>query len=275
MTPHRSKHFKHSQILLLAHGSETTPEGTVYVHKQADALRRRDVFGDVRATFLRDSPHPRDIIATSEYQNIYVVPFMVSEGHSIDVIIPDALELSKGHTMPDTSDDAKHITLCNAIGTHSSIRRQSCKTIEKLKSEQGLSTNEVSALVLCHGTKRHKGSRKYAEQVLHDIQNSGHVAEAAMLFLEEAPRIDEWRSYVSTRYVIALPYLMTAGRHGAYDIPELLGIDTSQPSFHDCIREGKTAGPFNDSGRILWYTPLVGTFDIIPDIIVERVTEQI
>ncbi len=274
MQPPCPEQFKDYQVLLLAHGSKSTPEGAVFVHRQAEALRQRNIFGDVQAAFLQDTPHPRDILETSEFQDIFVVPFMISEGHTIDVIIPDALSLNDTRTTIETAQGVKHIALCRAIGTHRDIRRQSCHIIEELKSTHGLNTGETSALVLCHGTKRHKGSRKYAEQVLRDIQNSGLVEQSAMLFLEETPRIDEWRSCVSTRYVIVLPYLMTAGRHGAFDIPDYLGIDTTSRAFHENVLNGTTAGPYDISGRKLWYTPLVGAFDVIPDIVVSRVMEK-
>lgn len=267
------KHWKRSLVLLTAHGSETTPEGAEFVRRQAEALRQRGVFGDVHTTFLRDPPHPRDIITASDYPHIYVVPFMISEGHSIDIVIPEAMALDGPLTELITRTDHKRVYLCRALGTHSTVRMWSRDIISSIITNHGLSPDDTAALVLCHGTTRHQGGRSYAEQVTRDINNSGLVAHTAMLFLEEAPRIDEWRSCVSSRYVIALPYLMTSGRHAAFDIPSILGIDPNSPTFHSNVREGKIAGPFDIGGRKLWYTPLVGTFDRIPDIIIDRVAE--
>jgi len=267
------KHWGKSLILLAAHGSETTPEGAEFVRRQAESLQHRGVFGDVRATFLRDVPHPRDIIASSDYQHIYVVPFMVSEGHSIDIMIPEAMALDGALTEMITETDHKRVYLCRAVGTHHAVRDWSLDIISSITADHGLSCDDTAALVLCHGTTRHQGGRNYAEQVTRDIHNSGQVARTAMLFLEEAPRIDEWRSCVPSRYVIALPYLMTSGRHGAFDIPEGLGIDPNAPAFRTNIMEGKIAGPFDISGRMLWYAPLIGAFDMIPDIIIDRVAD--
>jgi len=156
------KHWGKSLILLAAHGSETTPEGAEFVRRQAESLQHRGVFGDVRATFLRDVPHPRDIIASSDYQHIYVVPFMVSEGHSIDIMIPEAMALDGALTEMITETDHKRVYLCRAVGTHHAVRDWSLDIISSITADHWLSCDDTAALVLCHGTTRHQGGRNYA-----------------------------------------------------------------------------------------------------------------
>ncbi len=243
------------------------------MHRQADALRQQGIFADVQAAFLRDTPHPRDLIATSLYREIYVVPFMVAEGYSIEVMIPEILALNGPLTEVITRAGRKRVHLCRAVGAHRAVRDCSRDLISSITSNHGLNPDNTAALVLCHGTPRHQGGRHYAEQVVRDIKNSNLVAQSAMLFLADKPGIDQWRANVSSRYVIALPYLMTAGRHGAIDIPELLGIDPATSGFQASIMDGKTTGPFDVAGRKLWYAPLLGTLDTIPDIVIDRVAD--
>lgn len=267
------EHWQDALVLLLAHGSESTPQGATFVHHQADALRQRGIFADVQAAFLRDIPHPRDAIVTSAYREIYVVPFMVAEGYSIDVMIPEALALNGPLTKISTTAGRKRVHLCRAIGTHRAVRDCSQSLISSITSDHGLNPNDTAALVLCHGTPRHQGGRNYAEQVVRDLENRGLVAQSTMLFLADTPGIDQWRASVSSRYVIALPYLMTAGRHGAIDIPGLLGIDPAAADFQASVMGGEIAGPFDVAGRKLWYAPLLGTLDTIPDIVIDRIAD--
>lgn len=267
------KHWQDAQVLLLAHGSEGTPEGAAFVRQQADTLRQRNLFGEVSAAFLRDTPHPRDIVQNSRYRDIYVVPFMVADGYSLDVMIPDALALDGALTETMTEQGRKRVHLCRPIGTHRAVRQWSLDIVSAVMEDFGLWKDEPAVLVLCHGTRRHQGGRYYAEQVVRDITNHKRVSTCAMLFLEEEPEIRDWRTCVANRYVIALPYLMTAGRHGAYDIPEALGIDSTDETFHTGLMQGSVMGPYDVAGRKLWYGPLLGTLSAIPDIIIDRVAD--
>ena len=244
------------------------------MHRQAEAIRQQGIFADVQAAFLRDEPHPKDLIAASDFRDIYVVPFMVSEGYSIDVMIPQTLPLDGALTEIITGTGRKRVHLCRAIGTHRAIWDHSMNLISSITSGHGLSPDDTTALVLCHGTKRHSGGRAFAEQVVRDLQNSGLVAHSAMLFMKDTPTINEWRSVSLSRYVIALPYLMTAGPHGAVDIPDMLGIDTRDATFNNAVVDGAVVGPLDIGGRKLWYTPLLGSLDLIPDIVIDRVAER-
>lgn len=261
-------------MLLLAHGSESTPGGATFVRQHADSLRQKGVFADVQAAFLRNSPHPRELIKQSAYRDIYLVPFMVSGGYSIDVMIPNALDLTGPLTeLISVGEKRKRIHLCRPVGTHHAIRKWSMEIVAAIMANHGLMADDTAVVVLSHGTPRHKGGRRYAEQVLRDIGNNGHVAETAMLFLEEQPKVQEWRDCVNSLYVIALPYLMTAGRHGSLDIPTALGIDAHDAGFQTGVSTGITQGVFDIGGRKLWYAPLLGTFSAIPDIIVDRIAD--
>lgn len=265
------KHWRNALVLLLAHGAQSTPQGSIFVRQQAEAVRKLGLFADVQATFLRDSPHPRDLIANAPCQDIYVVPFMVAEGYSIEVMIPEILSLRGQLTEVTTVKGRRRVHLCRAIGTHRAVRDRSIETVKSIISGYGISPDDVAVLVLCHGTARHMGGRKHAAQAVRSLENSGLCAQTAKLFLEEEPKISDWRQNVSSRYVIALPYLMTAGRHGAKDIPDLLGIDAGDTLFQDAVVNGTMAGPFDVAGRKLWYAPLLGALDEIPEIIVDRV----
>ena len=81
------EHWKNSLVLLIAHGSENTAGAADLVMTDAEDLTSRGLFGDVRASFLRGTDHPRDVIRSAHHENIYVVPYMISDGYSIEVRI--------------------------------------------------------------------------------------------------------------------------------------------------------------------------------------------
>lgn len=267
------EHWRDAFVILLAHGSENTPGGAAFVRRQADIIDQMNLFAGVRAAFLRDTPHPRIVVEQADFKDIYVVPYMVSDGHSIDVLIPDALDLTGRLTELIYGGARKRVHLCRPIGTHRAVRHWSVDIINAIMTGHGLSPGDTAALVLSHGTKRHNGGRQYAEQVIRDISNSQRVCESAMLFLEDEPTINEWRDQVASRYIIALPYLMTAGSHGMRDIPEGVGIPAGDATFQEGVMAGQVQGPFDLGGRKLWYGPLLGTFSGIPDIVIDRIAD--
>ena len=47
---------------------------------------------------------------------------------------------------------------------------------------------------------------------------------ARAVFLEEEPKIADWRELIEEGPVVVLPHFLAGGLHGSEDVPELLGI---------------------------------------------------
>ncbi len=241
------------------------------VRKHAEAIAQRGLFAEVRASFLRDSPHPREIISTSNARDIYIVPFMALEGLSIEIMVPLALGLPARYQENISQGTRQRIHVCKAVGTHPVMIEWINNTIDTLLSENALAPDETTVLFAAHGTERHPGSTQWMETVMRDCAQHHRDIQMAAVYLEQSPRITTWREHAERPNVIVIPYVMTPGRHGAIDIPVQLGLDPID--IEHAATHGHTAGPLDSSGHKMWYAPVLGACPDTPDIIIERVLD--
>jgi sirohydrochlorin ferrochelatase len=267
----RPDHWRGSLVLLLAHGSEATPGASDLVKKHAHAIKSQCLFADVQAVFLRDTPLPRDLIDRSQHDDIYIVPFMISEGYSIEVLIPQALGLAGPLTERISEQGRRRIHVCHSIGTHDLVEQHIVSSINELVATENLSTGDTCALVIAHGTKRHPGNNQQSTHLAARIADRCHVREAHAVFLEEPPFIGDWQSLTSSETVLALPYLMTMGSHATHDVPVALGIQVDDQGFYAALLAGETYGPTQCQRRQLWYAPVIGNLGTIPAIVEDRI----
>ena len=93
------------------------------------------------------------------------------------------------------------------------------------------------------------------------------------IFIEEDPRIGDCYSLASTKNIVVVPFFISDGLHAAEDIPVLLG----EPE--RLVKERHAAGrpawrnPTEKHGKLVWYSPSVGTEPLLADVILERVRE--
>ncbi len=276
IAPHKEpvpEHWKDALVLLLAHGSETTPSAARLVKDHASALASRSLFADVRAVFLRDTPHPREVIEQAPNRDIYIIPFMISEGYSIDILIPAALGLTGTLTERISETGRRRIHVCHSIGTHDHITGQIVTMINTIIMDNDLNPQQTSTLITAHGTGRHPDNNHRATWLADHIATSCDVRDSHAVFLEEPPRIPEWPSLVTQDNVIAVPYLMTTGSHATSDVPQELGLSPDTPGFQQSLQTGRTFGPCTIGERKLWYAPVVGNMESIPDVAIDRVRD--
>jgi sirohydrochlorin cobaltochelatase len=105
------------------------------------------------------------------------------------------------------------------------------------------------------------------------IQAMKIYAAVRAIFLEESPRIDECYSLAQTKNMIVVPFFISDGLHTQEDIPVLLG--EAKRTVEQRLAAGQPAwrNPTEKNGRLVWYSPAVGTEPHIADVILERVRE--
>lgn len=263
--------WRESVLLLLAHGSESTASGADTARRHADALKSRGLFADVKAAFLRDTPHPRDVIAAETERDIYVVPFMASDGYTIDTLIPEALGLAGSLTERIVDGARQRVHVCRPVGTHASLLDWSVGRLARFAAGLAVDEQPASVLICAHGTDRHAGNFDRARDVVDAVERLGIATCVDAVFLDQSPRVDSWRDRVATKTVLVLPYLMSIGRHGRHDIPETLGFAGQGASA--ILAEQGIAGPFESGEHTIYYGPLLGACPAIPDVAIERVRQ--
>jgi len=267
-------HWRNALVLMLAHGSKTTPEATNVVLAQASRLAARNLFSDVRAVFLRDHPHPKEIIDQALQRDIFVVPFMTSEGYSTETLIPKAIGLAGPLTERSSLNTRHQIHICQSIGTHRKIEDHIVTLINEVISRNDLSIDDTVAVIASHGTARHPGNNRQSTLLENRISGSCGVHEAHAVFIEEPPFITEWQTMTDLSNVLIIPHLMTFGRHAAVDVPTAVGIPPDTKAFQRALCAGQMYGPHETHGRRIWFAPTIGSFDTITDIVVERIRDR-
>jgi sirohydrochlorin cobaltochelatase len=93
------------------------------------------------------------------------------------------------------------------------------------------------------------------------------------VFMEEDPRIVACYELAQTKNIVVVPFFISDGMHTQEDIPVMLGepgrivkqrLDAGQPTWRN---------PTEKNGKLVWYSPSVGSDPHIADVILERVRE--
>ena len=232
-------------LVLVGHGSSKNPDAASATLGLADSIRRRGLFAEVHAAFLRQEPLVRDVMAGLSATEAYVVPNLTCKGYVATQVLPREL---------GTADTVR---LCEPVGSHPAIADMVAARIHAM----GLPAPDTAIIVVGHGTARDDASTRQTRVLAESLLGTGVAAEAAAVFLEIPPYVGDWTSIITAPNVIVVPFLMALGLHGAEDIPSMLGIDPGK------------AGPFALEGRSLTLLPPVGSDPAVADIVLARVAD--
>jgi sirohydrochlorin ferrochelatase len=155
-------------------------------------------------------------------KKVVVVPWFLANGYFTTKILQrefvDTLDVECGVTEP--------------IGMRSEILSHFQKRAERLLAAKSWKPNQVSLLVASHGTPLHAGSRVAAVDLAERLAKDGYRTARAV-FLEEEPKIADWRVLIQEGPVVVLPHFLAGGLHGSEDVPELLGISGAGEGWYE------------------------------------------
>ena len=233
-------------LVLVGHGSSKNPDAASATLGLAESIRRRGLFAEVHAAFLRHEPLVRDVMAGLSASEAYVVPNLTCKGYVATQVLPREL------------GTAGTVRLCEPVGSHPAIAHMVAARIRAM----GLPAAGTAIIVAGHGTARDDASARQTRVLAESLLAAGIAAEAAAVFLEVPPYVGEWVNLVAAPNVVVVPFLMAAGLHGAEDIPSMLGLAPGE------------AGPFALEGCSLRLLPPVGSDPAIADVVLARVAES-
>jgi len=133
--------------------------------------------------------------------------------------------------------------------------------------------SETTLFIAGHGTGKNENSRKAIERQVELVRAQKIYADVHAIFLEESPRIADCFQIAQTKNLVIVPFFISDGLHTQEDIPVLLGepkrivgqrLAGGQPTWRN---------PTEKNGRLVWYSPAVGSDPGIADVILERICE--
>jgi sirohydrochlorin cobaltochelatase len=276
--------FSDAVLVVLGHGSTQNDGSAAPVYQHAAELRRRNIFAAVREAFWKQEPQIKKVLPEISALRVFIVPLFISEGYFSDEVIPRELGFSEHSTLnplPGQSGatTGQHSTIfyCQPVGTHDSMTRvllaRASETVETFPFPRAPKPKDITLFIAGHGTEKNANSRKAIERQVELIRAMNLYAGVHVIFMEESPKIADCYKLARTKNLVVVPFFISDGLHTQEDIPVLLGeakkvieqrLATGQPTWRN---------PTEKNGKLVWYSPAIGSEPHLADVILERVRE--
>jgi sirohydrochlorin cobaltochelatase len=270
------KDFSDAVLVVLGHGTILNDNSSTPVYQHAAELRRRKIFREVLDAFWKQEPQIKKVLTEISARRIFIAPLFISEGYFSMQIIPKEL----GFNFPESLKlkiQNSELFYCRPVGSHDSmtgvILARAKEIIEKFPFPRAPKNSDITLFIAGHGTEKNENSRKVIERQAELIRAMKIYADVHSIFLEESPRIPECYANAQTKNLVIVPFFISDGLHTQEDIPVLLGeperivierLAAGQPAWRN---------PTEKNGRLVWYSPAVGSDPGMADVILERVRE--
>lgn len=227
-------------LLLVGHGASLNADSSAPVYAHADWIRARIRFVDVRVAFWKEEPRLCDAWRTARSEEVFVVPMFLAEGYYTREVVPRELGL-RG---PVTRDGTRVIHYCAPVGAHprmaSLVLRRALETARLSADER----RRAALVVIGHGTERNATSSATVRRITQRLSLESDFGSVHSGFLDQEPRIEKVVADVDAEQLVLVPFLLAEGWHTRETIPKSLALDGART---------------RRDGRVLWYTPPVGT----------------
>lgn len=280
--------YHDATLILIGHGSTLNAESAEPTYQHADELRRRELFADVLEAFWKQEPCIAAVLRGAFTPRVFIVPLFISEGYFTEQVIPRELGLlvdgspnfNRVQSRPGPPGSkllSQIVHYCGPVGTHESMTEvllaRARQIIEKHPFPRAPKPRETALFIAGHGTGNNENSRKAIERQVELIRAMGEYAEVHPVFMEEEPRIGDCYTMTAARHIIMVPFFISDGLHSYEDIPVMLG--EPERIVQKRYKEGQPTwrNPTEKKGKLVWYTPSIGSEAHLPDVILERVRE--
>lgn len=175
----------------------------------AAAIRRLGRHTEVRVGCLKAEPELAAGLAGAQ-PPLTVVPLLMSDGYILDLVQRRLAELGVdgGCVAPPVGQHPDLPALIRWLALATCARR-------------GWTADGTSLLLIAHGTPRHRGSARHAEEQAQRLMDAGFAA-VAVAFLEEPPLPAEAVAALPDGPVVAAGLFIDNGPHGDADVQEAL-----------------------------------------------------
>lgn len=277
--------FSDAALILIGHGTTQNPESSAPVYQHAAELRKRRAFAEVREAFWKQAPQVTAVLNEAlelprgMVKRIFLAPLFISEGYFSENIIPETLGFHReqGELVRVQQREPKLLFYCRPVGTHESMTEvllaRAREVVQRFPFPRAPGPKEITLFIAGHGTEEDPNSRTVVEQQAQVIRQRNLYAEVHTVFLDEEPRIPTCYQMTQTRNIVIVPFFISDGLHVREDIPLLLG--EPEKIVQSRLAQGQPTwrNPTEKQGKLVWYSPSVGTDPSIANVILERVRE--
>lgn len=271
----QSEDFSNAALVVLSHGTELNAGSAAPAVQHAAELRRRKIFREVREAFWKQEPQIKTVLAELAAPRIFIVPLLISDGYFSTEIIPKELGFPAVPSSIPRPPSSLHY--CRPVGSHdlmTTVILASAKEMaERFPFPRVPKPADTTLLIAGHGTERNANSRQAVERQVELIRALKIFADVSAVYMEETPFIKGCEQTVKTRNVIVVPFFISDGLHVVEDIPVLLGEPEKRVKERLAAGQPTWRNPTEKHGKLVWYSPSVGTEPLLAEVILERVRE--
>ncbi len=275
---HQAEHFSDATLIVLGHGTDLNANSAVPATLHAAELRRRKIFSEVREAFWKQEPHIKKALAAITTPRVFIVPLFISEGYFSTEIIPQELGFSFPEKLKQKTEQSEYF-YCKPVGSHESMTKvilsRAAEVIKQFPFPRAPKPAETTLFIAGHGTGRNANSRKAIERQREMIRAQKLYAGVHDIFMEEDPRIGDCYSLAQTKNIVVVPFFISDGLHAVEDIPVLLGEPERLVKERHAAGQPTWRNPTEKHGKLVWYSPSVGTEPLMANVILERVREAV
>ena len=271
----QSENLSDATLVVLGHGTELNENSAAPVFQHAAELRCRRIFAEVREAFWKQEPQIKKVLAEVSTPRVFIAPLFISEGYFASQVIPRELGFASVPTSivrPPSS-----LFYCAPLGTHDSMTNvvlaRAETVVKQFPFPRAPKPADITLFIAGHGTEKNESSRKPVDRQVELIRARNLYADVHAIFLEEPPRIDDCYSLARAKNLVIVPFFISDGLHVQADIPVLLGEAKRVVEQRIAAGQPVWRNPTEKNGKLIWYSPAVGTEPHIADVILERVRE--
>ncbi len=238
-----------SALVLAGHGSHLDGSSSTPVWATSARLRAAGPFDEVRVGLWKEEPSLSRVLDGCQADVVTVVPMFMSAGYFTRTVVPREMGLDG----PETSRGSQVIRYTPPVGAHPAL----ADVIVERAVEAGAGRSHGIA-VLGHGTRRDSESETNIYRMADLVRSRGLFAEVEAVFLEQEPNMLRVLNVLSSPAIVVVPLFIAEGWHVGQTIPDDLALDGAETRRH---------------GRIVHYTPPVGTHASIAGVVLELANE--
>ena len=246
--------------MLAAHGSHLNPQSAAPCYAAADLIRQRSIFGEVQECFWKEEPPFRHVCQMVEANEIFVVPFFISDGYFTETVLPREI----GVKPPKSVVGDKTVHYCQPVGTHDAMTQVILHRAETVVRGEG-EAGSIALFIAGHGTDRNENSGKSILRQVELIRSMRRFAEVHAVFMDQEPKIEACYQLAKATNFVVIPFFISDGFHTQEDIPGMLSLT------HDA--KGAYQVPSRVHGRTVWYSGAVGTDPAMVEVVLERAAQ--
>lgn len=222
--------FSRDALLLVGHGSTTSPDAGRPLMAHADTIRASGRFAEVAVGLLRGEPEAGAVFDGLTAAVVHVVPFFLEDGYFTRIVIPDLLLPRAGGT--------RVVRFCRPVGTSEGIAALLETRLLRHCDLFGVDPKSLSVLLVGHGSSQGPGRARYLRQHASRLEAGNRFGWVRVAHLEEPPLVPEALASTRGHVVAVIGYLANEGLHASRDLPGLIAAErmargTNWPPVHD------------------------------------------